>query len=109
VRERCAVWGTRGMYALEIYAHVRFLSRERAWRAGARGVWAGSEDGKQHAGVFVAARVSAAEAGEASRLESHIRSHHCGEFKVFDARRSGSDPKVPRQMAGMVAPVLRIR
>ena len=33
---------------------------------GGPGVWAGAEDGKQDAGVFVAARISAAEAGEAA-------------------------------------------
>jgi hypothetical protein len=44
----------------------RFLSRARAGGAEAPGVWAGAEDGKQDAGVFVAARISAAETGEAA-------------------------------------------
>jgi hypothetical protein len=67
------------MHTVEIYARGA-TGGSCGWQepaGGGPGVWAVAEDGKQDAGVFVAARISAAEACQTAEARGLARRHRC--------------------------------
>ena len=97
-----ALWDTGGMFTVEIYyARVRraVLCRRQEPAGGGPGVWASAEDGKQDAGLFLAAWVSAAETGEAAQAGGLARCHR----RYFGRRQAAAEEAAAHGQADLRA------